>query len=87
MNFKSPDFTQKDIELRHENNTICVYATREGLRRISELCVKLIEHPGQGHVHLEDSKMLTEASEKGVIAIFDKETVDRPVLRERPNVF
>lgn len=70
--FREPDFSTKDIELRFEDNVVCIYGTVEGLKKISEFCYELVEHPSQGHIHLEDSRMLTQDSEKGAIAIFSR---------------
>ena len=70
MDFKKPDFSKGDVELRFENGVVCIYATENGLKRIADLCLKLVEHPGQGHMHLEEYQLLTNASKKGAIAIF-----------------
>jgi hypothetical protein len=71
--FKKPSFEDRQIELRYDNDEICIYATRAGLERIITFCKYLLEHPkrGSGHVHLEDYELLTNASLKGVIALFD----------------
>ncbi len=68
--FKEPDFTSGNIELRFEEDEICIYATKEGLEKIITFCKSLIGKPRQGHIHLEDSYVLTKDSLKGVIAIF-----------------
>ena len=71
--WRKPIFKERHIELRFEDEEVCIYATRLGLERIVEFCNYLLDHPqrGAGHVHLEDYELLTAASEKGVIALFD----------------
>jgi hypothetical protein len=68
-----PVFDGRHIELRFENGEVCIYATRTGLERIAGFCNYLLDHPkrGAGHVHLEDYELLTNASLRGVIAVFD----------------
>ena len=70
--FKKPDFSKKDIELRFENNVICIYGTEYGLKKLADLCKQLIEHPNISHIHLESYGILTKESEKGAVAIFPK---------------
>jgi len=70
--FRKPDFSSKDVELRYENGIICIYGTPHGLKKIAEFCKKLIDNPSLGHIHLEDYGILTKESEQGVIAIFEK---------------
>lgn len=69
MEFLEPDFKAKCLELRMQDQEVCIYASREGLRRLVAICQGLLER-GDGHVHLEDLDMLTEESLKGVIALF-----------------
>ncbi len=72
MNFKEPDFSSgKQIELRYENDVICLYGTKKGLETLIDFCRDLIEKPNQGHIHLENNDVLTKESLSGVIAIFD----------------
>ena len=74
--FRKPDFSEKDIELRFENDVVCIYGTEEGLRRIADYCCELIKHPNQGHIHLErwcGDGPITKESEEGAIAIFNRE--------------
>jgi ABC-type histidine transport system ATPase subunit len=71
--FIKPDFSKKDLELRFENNIICIYGTSEGLKKIADLCMELVNDSNQGHIHLEDSNVLTDNSLKGALAIFGKE--------------
>ena len=68
--FRKPVFSKKDLELRFENDVVCIYGTEKGLRQVAEFCNQLIDHPDLGHVHLEDYAILTDESEKGAIAIF-----------------
>lgn len=67
-----PVFGGRHIELRLENDEVCIYATRVGLERVVAFCNYLLDHPkrGGGHIHLEDYELLTSASLKGVIALF-----------------
>ena len=70
---RKPVFEGRHIELRFENDEVCIYATRVGLERIVAFCNYLLDHPrrGAGHVHLEDYELLTKASLKGTIVLFD----------------
>lgn len=68
--FISPDFTERTLELRYENEIVCIYGTKEGLKRLSNLVLELIENPKRGHIHLEDYEILTKKSLTGVIAVF-----------------
>jgi ABC-type histidine transport system ATPase subunit len=70
--FIKPDFTKRSLELRFEDETICIYGTKEGLLKMAELCRNLANNPNQGHIHIEDCRILTEESKKGAIAIFDE---------------
>ena len=70
--FIEPDFSKKDLELRFENNEICIYGSKEGLKKLSELIINLIEHPKKGHIHLEDYDFLTDNSLIGAVAVFEK---------------
>ena len=63
----TPEFP---VELRFDDGVVCIYGTARGLRRIAEFCNRLVEDPNQGHIHLEDQRILTDRSEKGAIAIF-----------------
>jgi hypothetical protein len=69
--WRKPVFEGRHIELRLENDEVCIYATRVGLERIVSFCNDLLGHPkrGAGHIHLEDYELLTSASLKGVIAL------------------
>ena len=71
--FRKPVFLNRQVELRFENGVVCIYGTKEGLKRIAETCMSLIEHPGQGHVHLRKGDLLTAESEEGAIAIFGRD--------------
>lgn len=68
--FEMPNFENKHLELRFEDGEVCIYATTEGLEKIIEFCNILLENPSKGHIHLEDYEILTDRSEKGVIALF-----------------
>ena len=70
-NFRVPDFSNADLELRFENDIVCIYGTSKGLHKLSELCLDLVESPSQGYIHLEDEfDLLTKESKNGAIAIF-----------------
>jgi hypothetical protein len=71
------DFSSGPVEFREEGGEVCVYATKEGLRKLVELCRSLIENPKIGHVHLEDHHALTSDSLGGVISVFDKAGQER----------
>ena len=71
--FVKPDFSEKCLELRCENNEVSIYGTNGGLKRLSDLILELLEKPRQGHIHLEDYELLTDKSLIGAIAIFDNE--------------
>lgn len=66
-----PDFTKKCIELNYQDEAICIYGNKKGLKKLADLCLELIENPNQGHIHLENYNILTAASKNGVIAIFE----------------
>jgi ABC-type histidine transport system ATPase subunit len=68
--FRKPDFSNAEIELRYENGIVCIYGTAKGLKKIADFCIELVGNPSEGHIHLEDYQILTKASEKGAIAIF-----------------
>ena len=76
--FVKPDFKQGELELRIENNEICIYGTPEGLRQLAKRCLQLVEQPAQQHIHLDTPPgLLTEKSVKGAIAIFNGKSVPR----------
>jgi hypothetical protein len=70
--FRNPDFSKNDIELRFENEVVCIYGTKKGLAKLAGFCMELIEHPEEGHIHLENYGLLTQESKKGAIAIFEE---------------
>jgi len=70
--FKQPDFKTGIIELRCEDEEVCIYATAAGLRQLIEFCEALLAR-GHGHTHLEDYEILTENSLIGALAIFPSE--------------
>jgi len=70
--FVVPDFTEKELEFRFENEVVCIYGTKEGLNKLIDLCCNLIKHPGQGHIHVENYGLTTRNSKKCAIAIFGK---------------
>lgn len=69
--FKKPDFSEGKIELRYENEEMCIYGTREGLQDIIKLCQGLLDKGKSDHIHLEDYVLLTSNSIAGAIALFD----------------
>jgi hypothetical protein len=70
--FREPDFCKGEIELRFEDDIVCIYATPRGLEKIVDFCQELIEHPNVGHIHFESYGLLTAASKKGAVAVFAK---------------
>jgi hypothetical protein len=75
--FRSPDFSKAELELRFEDGEVCIYGTPDGLRRVADLCQSLADRKDQGHIHLDrdhfPDHVLTEKSEIGAIAVFEKE--------------
>ena len=72
-NFVRPVFDGKSIELRYINDEVCIYGNQEGLKKLSEFCMRLASiGPDQEteHIHLEDYDVLTSESLRGVIAVF-----------------
>lgn len=78
-NFRTPDFSSAELELRFEDGVVCIYGTQKGLRHLSHLCRELADHPGQGHIHLDrdhfPTDVLTDKSEVGAIAVFGTDTM------------
>ncbi|GFE56724.1 hypothetical protein [Geobacter sp. AOG1] len=72
MKFIKPNFAKGEIELRVENDEVCIYATSAGLEKLASFCNELISNPRKGHIHLEDYELLTENSMKGTIALLEK---------------
>ncbi len=73
--FTIPDFSKGKLELRFENNEVCIYGTSEGLKRLASLCLYLVEeqaaeHSKNAHIHLEDHELLTVTSLPGVVGVF-----------------
>lgn len=68
--FRKPNFGKRHIELRFEDEEICVYATTTGLERLMTFCKSLLDSPQQGHIHLEDYEILTKDSLRGAVAVF-----------------
>lgn len=68
--FKKPDFASQHLEIRCIDNEVTLYATETGLRKIIDLCTKLLLASDSEHVHLDDYELLTAASKSGVIAVF-----------------
>jgi len=69
--FKKPNLRNRVLELRYENDTVCIYGNAEGLRRLAKLCEQLADQPSEGHIHLENCCLLTDASESGALAVFE----------------
>ena len=71
--FESPSFNERCVELRFTDGEICIYASKRGLRKLSEFCLQLagyLDSGSEDHVHLEDYELLTPDSLPGVIAGF-----------------
>ncbi len=75
--FRMPDFSQAELELRFEDNEVCLYGTASGLRRLADLCTSLADRQDDGHIHLDrdhfPSGFLTKESEVGAIAVFTED--------------
>lgn len=74
--FKKPKFNNRSLELRCEGGEVAIYGTKNGLKKLSELCLVLAnsqEHSSTEHIHLEDMEMLTPDSLRGVIAVFSEQ--------------
>ena len=71
--FKQPSFSEGHLELRFEDEEVCIYATRIGLEKLMAFCKQLLDNPRKGHIHLEDYEILTRDSLKGVLAVFEPE--------------
>lgn len=71
--FIRPEFGERCLEFRCENNEICVYGTRDGLKTLSDLILRLVERSKEDHIHLEDYELLTKESLVGSVAVFDEE--------------
>ena len=71
MSFARPDFRERSVELRYENNEVCIYGTEHGLKKLSELITSLVNTPKKAHIHLEDYELLTSESLNGAIALFE----------------
>lgn len=73
--FKKPEFGKGSLELRFESGEVAIYGTKDGLKKLSDLCLDVanrLEHSSTEHVHLEDMEMLTPDSLRGVIGGFSK---------------
>lgn len=70
MPTEKPDFGVRQLEIQLVDDEVAIYATEVGLRRLIELCQKLLRDPTQGHVHLEDYEVLTTGSKRAVICVF-----------------
>jgi hypothetical protein len=73
--FKKPGFEKGSLELRFESGEVAIYGTKNGLKKLSDLCLNvanLLEHSSTEHIHLEDMEILTPDSLRGVIAGFSK---------------
>lgn len=71
--FSEPLFAEKCLELRFEDGEVCIYGTKDGLRKLSDLCTQLAEQlkdKTSEHVHLQDFEILTPNSLPGVVAVF-----------------
>jgi hypothetical protein len=73
MTFTKPNFGEKHLELKLVDGEVCLYATEQGLKQIISFCETLIDKPNKGHIHLEDYKILSDESLRGVIAVFPTE--------------
>lgn len=79
--FVPPDFRSGEVELRVESGEVCIYASKEGLEKLVELCQVLLNARKEGHIHLQDHNILTEQSVPGVLALFERS--GRPIPRPK----
>jgi hypothetical protein len=68
--FSAPSFGTYGLELRCDGDEVSVYGTRDGLRRLCDLIMALVDNPGENHIHLEDYELLTKESLIGAVAVF-----------------
>lgn len=71
--FRHPDFRSGSLELRFDDNEVCIYGTKDGLMRFARICLDLagkVATNGSDHAHLEDRDLLTSSSLRGVVAVF-----------------
>lgn len=71
MTFIKPVFDGKGLELRFDNNEVCIYGTKEGLRKLADIISSVANGSVGNHVHLEDRNLLTDISLIGAIALFN----------------
>jgi hypothetical protein len=69
--FIKPNFKSRDVEIRYNNDSVDIFATERGLKRIIAICELLIEEsPNVQHQHLENQGLLTKESLKCTIRMF-----------------
>lgn len=66
---KKVGFPQKQVEIRIEKDSVWIYATKDGLSKIADLCSELTEHPDRAHIHFDSYGLLTEKSLKGAFVL------------------
>ncbi|HEY4307899.1 MAG TPA: hypothetical protein VGN12_00480 [Pirellulales bacterium] len=73
---EAPRFTDGELEFRIGAEGVAIYATRGGLKALSEICIRLparsLGRDGTVHVHLEDRALLTSNSVNAAIAAFER---------------
>lgn len=62
-------FPQKQVEIKVDKDSVWIYGSKEGLSKIADLCLELMQHPGAGHLHFGSYGLLTDKSLKGAIVI------------------
>jgi hypothetical protein len=73
--FARPVFDGKCLELRCADDEVCIYGNQEGMKKLSEFCLRLAGlAPDQEteHIHLEDYEVLTPNSLRGTIAVYKR---------------
>lgn len=70
--FEIPNFEDGTVELRYADSEVCIYGSADGLRRLADLCSRVAIRPAPHHLHLEDYALLTSASARGVIGVFNQ---------------
>jgi hypothetical protein len=71
--FKRPNFKERCIETRVDEEEVSIYATAEGLRKLISYCETLLKNPNEGHIHMEDYEVLSDDSWKTTLVI-DKQS-------------
>ena len=73
--FKFPDLSNHQLEVRIDGDEVALYGTIDGLKEFAALCCELSDatsRKGESeHVHVEDRIRITKRSARFVIACFE----------------